>query len=242
LYRDKDYAGEAKFIHDLIMDYAPKTRSILELGCGTGAHAAKLADFGYVLHGVDLSHQMLEFAAKRLSGLNRDLADKLSFSHGDIRTVRLSKKFDAIISLFHVMSYQTTNEDLLASFSTAKLHLNPGGIFIFDCWYGPAVISGKPEVRVKRLEDEQIQVTRIAEPIMHVVKNIVDVNYHVFIKFKANNTIAELREVHTMRYLFGPEVELLLAQQKMKLLTCFELLSRREASVDTWGVCFVVRA
>ena len=36
-----------------------------------------------------------------------------------------------MISLFHVMSYQTTNADLLAVFATAAAHLRPGGLFLF---------------------------------------------------------------------------------------------------------------
>ncbi len=242
LYKDKDYGAEAKYIHTLIRRHTPNAKSILELGCGTGVHATILAEMGYTLHGVDMSTEMLETAKARLSNRSRDLSENLSFSHGDIRTVRLDKKFDAIISLFHVMSYQTTNEDLLASFATAKSHLNPGGIFIFDCWYGPAVISEKPAVRVKRLEDEQILVTRIAEPVMHAAKNIVDVHYHVFIKNKANNIVEELHEVHSMRYLFSPEIELFLSQLRLKLLASFEWMSGKEPGVDTWGVCFVVQA
>ena len=39
LYQDKDYEGEVEYIIDLIEKYAPKTASVLELGCGTGKHA-----------------------------------------------------------------------------------------------------------------------------------------------------------------------------------------------------------
>jgi SAM-dependent methyltransferase len=242
LYKDKDYGAEATYIHTLIQQHAPNANSILELGCGTGVHATLLAERGYTLHGVDMSAEMLETAKARLLNRPRDLSEYVSFSQGDIRTIRIKKKFDTVVSLFHVMSYQTTNEGLLASFATAKHHLKPGGIFIFDCWYGPAVLSEKPAVRVKRLEDEQVVVTRIAEPVMHVTKNIVDVNYHVFIKNKSTGTVEELHEVHSMRYLFSPEIDILLPQLQLKLLASFEWMSGREPGVDTWGVCFVVQA
>ena len=42
------------------------------------------------------------------------------------------KKYDVVISLFHVMSYQNNNEKILKAFSTAKKHLKANGIFIFD--------------------------------------------------------------------------------------------------------------
>lgn len=242
LYKDKDYEKEGKSVHEIIKKYCPKTDLILELGCGTGKHAIMLAEIGYTLHGVDLSSEMLESAVQRRSNLNIDAAKKLSFSQGDIRTVKIDKKFDTVISLFHVMSYQTTNNDLMSSFATAKNHLNSGGIFIFDCWYGPAVLSEKPSVRVKRLEDEKIIVTRIAEPIMHPTKNIVDVYYKIFIKNKENHKVEEFSEMHRMRYLFNTEIEYYLSQQGMSLIANFEWMSNRNPGLDTWGVCFVAQA
>jgi len=120
--------------------------------------------------------------------------------------VRTGQTYDAVISLFHVMSYQTTNSDLVAAFETAAIHLRRQGLFLFDFWYGPAVLSQKPEVRVKRLEDKDIKVTRIAEPTMHVNENVVDVNYCVLMEVKATGLVEEVRETHRMRYLFVPEV------------------------------------
>ncbi len=241
LYRDKDYAGEAKFIHQLLQTYAPNTQSILELGCGTGTHAQLLAKEGYEVHGVDLSTQMLEQASDRFSQLPQELASRLALSHGDIRTIRLNRQFDAIISLFHVFSYKTTNEDLQAAFATAKAHLKPGGVFIFDCWYGPAVLSDRPTTRIKRLEDEAITITRIAEPVMHPNQNIVDVNYQAFIKDKNTGAVAEIQETHRMRYLFKPEIDWLLTDSQLELIEFREWMTTREPGFDTWGVYFVCR-
>jgi len=240
LNKDKDYAAEAEHVHRLIRKYAPETKSVLELGCGTGLHAHLLSGMGYTLHGVDRSPAMLESASRR--GPGSGPAAQPSFSLGDVRGVRMNNKFDAVISLFHVMSYQTTNDDLMASFATAKYHLNPGGIFIFDCWYGPAVLSQKPAVSIKRFEDDRIQVTRIAEPAMHPDENIVDVNYQISIRNKSDGSVEELRETHRMRYLFVPEVVFFLSQHGLKLLDRFEWMSGREPGFDTWGVCFVAQA
>lgn len=241
LYRDKDYAGEAEFMHQLLQTYAPSTQSILELGCGTGNHALLLAKSGYAVHGVDLSFQMLQQASDRVSQLPQELVSKLAFSQGDIRTIRLDRKFDAIVSLFHVISYQTTNQDLQATFATAKAHLKPGGVFIFDYWYGPAVLSDRPNIRIKRLEDEEIGITRIAEPLMHPNQNLVDVNYQVFIKDKNTGAVEELQETHRMRYLFKPEIELLFTDLQLEPIECREWMSNREPGFDTWGVYFVGR-
>lgn len=216
LYRDKDYAGESEYVAAHISEQIPKANKILELGCGTGAHAEYLARMGYTVHGIDMSEAMLARAVARKAMLPPEIAGRLSFSLGDVCSIRTGETYDAVISLFHVMSYQTTNTDLEATFDTAAVHLESGGLFLFDFWYGPAVLTQKPEVRVKRLEDEEIKVTRIAEPEMHVNENTVDVNYTVFIEVKTSMLVEQVKEKHQMRYLFLPE------------LVCF-------AGADTWS-------
>jgi SAM-dependent methyltransferase len=241
LYRDKDYAGEAQYVHNLIQRYVPGARSILELGCGTGAHAVLLVREGYSIHGVDLSTDMLERAEARLAEMPPEQASRLKFSPGDIRAVRINGSFDAVISLFDVISYQTTNEDLKAAFATAKAHLKPGGVFIFDCWYGPAVLSDRPAVRVKRVENEEIAVTRIAEPVLYPNDNCVDVNHQLLIKHKASGAIEELRECHRMRYLFMPEIKELFAGAELEMVASYAWMTDREPGFDAWNVCFVGR-
>ena len=242
LYRDKDYVGEAQFMHKLLQHYAPGSNSLLELGCGTGTHALLLAKAGYRVHGVDFSAEMLQQATERRSQMPTEVASKLTFSSGDVRTVHVNRQFDAVCSLFHVISYQTTNEDLQAAFATAKSHLQPGGVFIFDCWYGPAVLSDRPTVRVKRLEDEEIAVTRTAEPVIYPNENLVDVNYQVFIKQKNTGAVEELQEVHKMRYLFKSEIQFLCAQSGLEYVEGREWMTNHEPGFNTWGVYFVARA
>jgi SAM-dependent methyltransferase len=239
LYRDKDYAGETEYIHKLLKCFAPGAQTILELGCGTGRHAALLARKGYNLHGVEISADMLaraeELKRRECAGL------LLEFTQGDIRSVKLNKTFDMVVSLFHVFSYMTTNKDLAAVLTTARTHLKPGGLLIFDCWYGPAVLTDRPVTRVKRMEDDQIQVTRLAEPVMHPNENVVDVNYHVFIRNRQTGNVSEVKETHRMRYLFQPEITLLAEQAGFKVLHYEEWLTGRKPGPDTWGICFVLR-
>jgi len=242
LYKDKDYTAEAQFISGLIREFAPESRKLLELGCGTGIHAQMLSAEGYQIHGVDFSQDMLDCAEQRLKSLPLEHAARLSFSCEDIRHFRQDAGFDVVLSLFHVVSYQTTQDDLLATFNTARNHLNSGGLFIFDCWYGPAVITDKPSVRVKRLQDERIAVTRIADPKLYPNDNRVDVNYQVFVKEKSTSKVEELNETHRMRYLFEPEVEALCSVSGFNLVGSGEWMSGKTPGFDTWGVYFIVEA
>lgn len=206
LYRDKDYAGEAAFVAGQLRRYAPGVVRVLELGCGTGGHAEHLARLGFSVHGIDQSETMLAGAAARQAKLPPQIAGRLAFAPGDARTARTGGTHDAVVALFHVMSYQASDEDLRAVFATAAAHLRPGGLFLFDFWYGPAVLAQRPEARVKRLEDERIRVTRRAEPAMRENERVVDVDYAVSIEDRSTGAVQELRETHRMRYLFLPEL------------------------------------
>lgn len=236
LYRDKDYAGETDYVHNIIQRQSPGAKTILNLGCGSGRHDRCLTDRGYAVTGVDLSKEMLTSAREAATGNGA-----LEYVQGDVRSVRLGKTFDVVISLFHVMSYQISNDDLMAALATAHSHLKPGGTFIFDCWYGPGVLTDRPSVRVKELEDKVINVTRIAQPVMHPNENVVDVNYRVFLRDKASGNVREINETHRMRYLFFPEVDLMLTSSGFKPQMSEEWLTSAPLSMASWNALFTAR-
>ena len=153
LYQDKNYQKEAQYICRSLDDNGIRSGEILELGSGTGKHAEEFAKMGFCVHGIDLSQKMIQEANHR----NNNQKDKLFFEVGDVRDFKAGKKFDAVISLFHVISYQIKNEDIQKMFKTAAKHLKQNGIFIFDFWYGPGVLTDPPAVRKKRLENKDIK-------------------------------------------------------------------------------------
>lgn len=241
LYNEKKHFSEVLYIKDLLKRYASDSQSILELGCGTGIHASLLAKLGYSIHGVDSSNNMLKHAYKRKSELPCKISSRLSFSQGDIRDIRFNRKFDAIISIFHVINYLTANKDLQETLHTVADHLKPGGIFIFDSWYGPAVLSNPPTVRIKRFENDKISIVRISEPVLYFDENIVDVKYQLFIRHKKTGAVKEINEIHRMRYLFKPEIKMLCKKFGLTLIDHHEWLTKNEPGIETWGVCFILK-
>jgi SAM-dependent methyltransferase len=243
LYQDKNYVEEAQFIDRLLRQYGQDPHSILDLGCGTGRHAALLANQGYLVHGVDTSANMLQQATQRQALLEPEVANRLQFSQAEIDKVQLFQTFDAVVSLFHVISYQTSNQALQNTFQTVKSHLKPGGVFIFDIWYGPAVLHHRPSVRVKRVEDDRWSLTRIAEPTLDPHRNCVTVQYQIWVQDKTLSTPPQtFYEHHQLRYLFQPEIELLLLQAGLHLLDTREWLTAKQPSMDSWSIYFVASA
>ena len=241
IYKDKDYEKETEYVASLIRKFHPSARSIMELGSGTGIHAALLAKKGFTVHGVERSEEMINVARHNVANRQKSKSSNPIFSLGDIREIRLSKRFDAVIALFHVISYQITNKDVTAAFETAKQHLKQGGIFIFDVWYGPAVLTEHPEVRIKRMKNEKIEITRLAEPVLKPNENVVNVNYHIFVRDRKSDAVKELKETHNMRYFFKPEIENYAEQEGFENLHVEEWLSGKKIGCDTWGVCFVLK-
>ena len=238
LYQDKDYHQEADYVATLISEHAPDAKSVLELGCGTGIHAELLTRRGFEVTGVERSHAMFQRAETRAN----QLTDR-SFSVwlGDAQSFNSEKAFDAVISLFHVVSYQVDADALGKFFETVAKHLVVGGIFIFDVWYGPAVLTQRPTVRVKRMMNDSLSVVRIAEPELMINQNVARVDYQIFAKRSDDESYQSMRETHLMRYFFLPEIESLVHRFGMSVESKEEWLTRNALSDQTWGACFVVK-
>ncbi|OFX67887.1 MAG: hypothetical protein A2X12_07320 [Bacteroidetes bacterium GWE2_29_8] len=237
-YKDKNYLEEAKYIDNIIKQYCPSAKKLLELGCGTGNHAFHLNNMNYEVTGIDLSENMIQIA----NDANKNIAlPHPKFLVQDIRNFDLNMEFDSIISLFHVMSYQTSNEDLNNVFKMANKHLKKGGVFCFDCWYGPGVITDKPEIREKTYDNNEIIIKRKAIPTMLINENRVNVKYEIEITDKQSNEKAKIEEEHNMRYLFKPEIELIAKNNGLKLMGCFEWMQKTEPNENTWYAFLVIK-
>lgn len=235
LYRDKDYAAEAAYVAEVIRRLRPDAASILELGSGTGRHGRLLAGMGFGVHGVERSPEMVEIAqGAPVNGFTCQV--------GDICALDLGRTFDAVISLFHVISYQTTDEALAAAFQVAARHLAPGGVFLFDVWHGPAVVAQKPEVRVKDVADAERSLRRTARPLHDPAARTVNVVFDMDCTDLASGERARFSEEHLMRYLFPEEVEGLGARVGLRLAASEEFLTAHPPSPDTWGVTYVLQA
>jgi SAM-dependent methyltransferase len=241
LYRDKDYAAEAQFVNELLLEHAPGAGTVLDLGCGTGRHAIELARLGYTVHGIDRSGEMLAFADRRRAGLEAPQRERLSFSVGDIRDLRLGATFDVILALFHVMSYQTSEEDLRAAVATARGHLNEGGVFLFDFWYGPAIVWERPQLRTKQVRDRKVIVTRTAEPVWDPAHNVVHVHYQLT-ALPEEGTKLQVYEVHSLRYFFEDELQQYLYRSRFKAEIFASWMSKMPPGREGWSAYAVARA
>jgi len=117
----REYAGEAANWRRILRDkLGPAKHNILELGAGGGHNLSHLTK-DFQATAVDISPQMLNLSRR----LNPDVQHHL----GDMRTVRLGQTFDAVL-IHDAIGHMLTEEDLRATFATAKDHLRPGGLLL----------------------------------------------------------------------------------------------------------------
>lgn len=117
-----EYADEAAAIRDAVVATAHRpVRTMLELGSGGGNNASHLKAF-FSMTLCDVSHEML--------AVSMVLNPECEHVHGDMRTVRLGRAFDAVLVHDAVM-YMVTEEDLGAAIATSAAHLAPGGVALF---------------------------------------------------------------------------------------------------------------
>lgn len=237
-YQDKDYKGEAAQVDFLLKKYGNHISKLVNYGCGTGRHDIELRKLGYQCSGIDISPVMIDIAKQNAYNEHMDI----SFEVADIRSYEPQKNYDAVISLFHVMSYQNENEDIVAAFQSARKALDKGGLFLFDVWYGSGVLSDKPAVRVKEVEDEKNRLIRIAKPIMYEKRNVVDVCYEILIIDKETSETKVINETHHMRYFFKPELQFYLEKSRFELIDNLDCQTIGETDYETWTSYFIARA
>ena len=207
LYQDKDYSAEVEALHALIRRHRPGATRILELGCGTGRHACRLAAAGHSVTGIDLSAEMIAIARHRSSTMDAPPG----FAVGDARTYRAGFCVDVVAALFHVFNYLATDSDLEQALTTAAHHLEPDGILVFDFWYGPGVEADPPAERAKTVRQDDLVITRTARPETDADGHLVTVHYDVDVRQVDGRPVDRVREAHQLRYLFPEALDRRLA-------------------------------
>ena len=236
-YKKNDYNGEITFVLNLAKQSSISPFTVLDIGCGTGGHLIPFVKRGLTATGFDLSEIMINKAKEKIkkSGI------KANVQVGDARTYRDGNKYDIVVSLFAVMGYLTSNKDFLSGLKTAMIHLNENGLFVFDVWFGPAVLHQMPETRIQEFEKDELRIIRLVRPELDVIKQIVTINYDI-LEFKNERTVKVVKESHKMRYLFIQELKFLLENAGLKLIkACPFMDSSRTPTIDDWNITIVAK-
>lgn len=126
LYANRNDAEAARFIDALIRRLRPAARSsALDLGCGAGRHAHRLAANGLDVTGLDLS-------ANSIGAARAFERRGLRFRLHDMRMPFGRRAFDYVFNLFTSFGYFETTDEHLAVIRNITDALKPGGHIVLD--------------------------------------------------------------------------------------------------------------
>jgi ubiquinone/menaquinone biosynthesis C-methylase UbiE len=116
---------EVKFISDTLT--LPYGAHVLDLACGTGRHAVKLAKQGFVVTGLDFNNEFLKLArqASKKNGV------QLKLVQGDMRSLPFRNKFESVICMYTSFGYFNDNGNL-QTLKSISYSLKQSGYLLLD--------------------------------------------------------------------------------------------------------------
>ena len=197
----EDYKQEARQFWQFLRSGSRRpVRHVLHLGCGAGHVDSQLKRFVQIT-GVDLSPAMLRLA--------RALNPEVRYRLGDMRSVRLGRRFDGVL-ISDAVAYMRTRRYLTRAFATAYRHLEPGGVLVtygehikgkVEQNYTKAISGRKADtevVFVENLYDPDTTDTTIEGTFVFLVRRggrlSVETDHHVLGLFPESSWTRALRE------------------------------------------------
>jgi SAM-dependent methyltransferase len=129
LMRDVDYEQWISFFKERVThDNKKHPIRVLDIGCGTGEIAIRLAKEGYEVVGVDLSEDMLAVANNKAM----EAGVRVEFYQQDMVEISGLDPFDLIVIFCDSLNYLRTEEDVQKTFQNVFKLLKQDGLFLFD--------------------------------------------------------------------------------------------------------------
>lgn len=234
LYSEKDYKQECDLIEKIIREYKPGAKNILDYGCGTGNHTEILSLRGYKISCIDKDENMLKIAKQKLSGHKN-----IQFYNTEERDKIKPNSIDICITLFDVISFMHSNEEINDFLSYSKKILKKEGLFIFDFWYGPGVINLKPERMWKEYKTKNKNILKLISPVHDIENSLVDFNHEIIV-YNKDRILNRFNDNHRMRYFFEKEMNLFLNYHGFKIIKFGTLKDiNKHPTRNDWSVLMV---
>jgi len=208
---------------------------ILDLGCGTGMLACRIAADGLAVVGVDPADGMLQIARSRPG------ADKVAWVRGDGQSLRLSERFDLAYMTGHAFQALLTDADAVAVLRAVARHLAPAG---------RSIVETRNPARQAWLEwtpEESRTVTQIAGlgPVEESVDTspiskagIVDITH----RYRFLDTGAERIGRSRIRFIGQEHLARLLAEAGLAAVAWYGYWDRQPLSPDSREIIAVTAA
>lgn len=195
----RKYDSHTEFIIEVFKRHARfRISEILDLACGTGSHALRLAQRGYSVTGIDESLSMLSVAKAKAeqSGI------RTRFEKGDLGDLRLTGSYDAAYALYGVINLLTPR-GAMKLFGDLHKHLKPNGVFILD-FYTTSNLSNPPLWWLKA-DLKEGTLLRLDLDLTNRKKRIQSFR-RTYLLYKGDRILNTFTEEHSERCYFPSEI------------------------------------
>jgi SAM-dependent methyltransferase len=195
IHATKSYQHESKKMLNFLQVHLEKQNilKILDFGCGTGIHLNSLVDKNLELYGYDRTEHMLEVARNKYPSLS--VSSNFSSIPGE---------FDLVYSLFDVVNYQVTDDEVETFFRLLSSKMSSGALLVIDGWHYSGVVQDPPGIRERDFEFDSKVITRRVVP--STIDGYRTTALRISLKDKSKSEILA-KENHTMRSFSADELE-----------------------------------
>jgi SAM-dependent methyltransferase len=186
-----------------------------EIACGTGRVLLPIARAGIAIDGVDVSANMLGVLRGHLAAEPAEVQERVAFFEGDMRTMRLERKYALVTIPFRPMQHMYSVADQVAALANAAWHLDEGGLAAFDVFYPKfemldTTIGGEiPELEWRRASDPEKLVRRyFRKDRVDKIEQIFECTF-VFRTFDGDRLAAEESEAVKLSHYTYPHLRAL---------------------------------
>ncbi len=203
---------------------------LIDIGCGTGIYETGFAELFEKVVAVDLSKDMIEYAAANHSRAN------VEYGVQNICESPVKGEADIVVSLSHVIGYQLSDRDLDSFIRNSALSLKKDGLFVFNFYNEPAILGSELKPRKKEKQCDNVRIVRDSSLAPILSERALQMNYDYHISDKEEIEIV-IRE--KMRYFSVNELEKCLMNNGMKMLAVKTFLSDSDLTDSEWNGCII---
>lgn len=118
---------------------ARRAGHVLEYGAGRGTLTWAMAHSGARVTAVELSNSLVQALTAEAATLPRSIARQVKVQQGDMRTLRLRRRFPLVVAPMNTFLHLYNRRDVEAFLEGVRHHLAEDGRFVFD------VVLPRPE-------------------------------------------------------------------------------------------------
>ena len=191
---------------------------LLDLACGTGRMALRMAELGHQVTGVDITPEMIGWARQKAA----KQGVSIEWVVADARTFHLQKQFSFIYMLENVFQFFLTRADQEALLARVREHVHPEGCFLFET-RNP---SPRNLLEVRHPEPQKFTLPDGGHLVIteqHYYDPMTQIQHytyhHTFLQPEGQR---EEKTLHTaLRYVYPQEMEALLYYNGLQISACY---------------------